>query len=281
MLSVRKMFNQKTGYVGTLDPFATGVLPIAIGEARKFIRFIENSNKEYTFTVSFGISTDTLDKDGKITARTSKIPSKDDILRIISQFCGEIEQVPPIFSAIKIDGRRACDRARKGEELRMRPRKINIFSIELIEENLKQREATLEVSCSKGTYIRSLARDMAEKMGSLCHVKNLCRRKSGFFSLNDSISLEKLLEMGDTAAAVDVLIPLERPLDDIPALNLRNRDVKRLRSGLRLTVEEEAFFSSEVKIFDDANRKFQGVGFVSNSGELRVVRMCARNEGII
>ncbi|MDR3187062.1 MAG: tRNA pseudouridine(55) synthase TruB [Holosporaceae bacterium] len=276
MIKVRKALKQKTGYVGTLDPFAAGVLPIAVGEARKFIRFIENSEKRYVFTASFGASTDTLDKDGQIMARTSKIPSKNEILEVIGEFCGEIEQVPPIFSAIKIRGKRACDRARNGENPRMPSRRVSIFSLELTEENLEQGEATFKVSCSKGTYVRSLARDMAEKMGSLCHVKSLCRSKSGFFSLKDSISLEKLVEIVDTAGAADVLIPLERPLDDIPALYLGNRDVAMLQNGLRLTIEEKKLFSSEVRIFDNARQKFHGVGFVSGSGELKAVRMCAR-----
>ncbi|MDR1375258.1 MAG: tRNA pseudouridine(55) synthase TruB [Holosporaceae bacterium] len=281
MLKVRKILRQKTGYVGTLDPFATGVLPIAVGEAKKFIRFIEDSDKKYVFTVSFGVATDSVDKDGRIVARTSKIPSKDDILKVIDEFHGEIEQIPPIFSAIKIRGKRACDRARNGESLRMPSRKVNIFSIKMMEENLEDGEATFKVSCSKGTYIRSLARDMAEKVGSLGYVKSLRRSKSGFFSLKDSISLEKLIKMGDTAQMADILIPLERPLDDIPALNLGDRDIGMLRNGLRLTIKKEEVFSSEVRIFDDVNQRFHGIGFVSSNGELKVVRMCIRNWGII
>jgi tRNA U55 pseudouridine synthase TruB len=146
-----------------------------------------------------------------------------------------------------------------------------------MEENLEQAEATFEVSCSKGTYIRSLARDMAEKMGSLGHVKSLRRTKSGFFSLKDSISLEKLMEMVDTAKTADILIPLERPLDDIPALNLGNHDIDMLRNGLRLAIDGKEVFSSDVRIFDDVNQRFQGIGFVSNGGELKVIRMCTRD----
>ncbi|MDR0581265.1 MAG: tRNA pseudouridine(55) synthase TruB, partial [Holosporaceae bacterium] len=192
MLSVRRILEAPTGYVGTLDPFATGVLPIAVGEARKFIRFIEKSEKTYRFTMVFGKTTNTLDKNGKIVANTDNIPQKDNVLSILPKFLGEIEQIPPIFSAIKLNGKRACDRVRLGEQVELLPKKVNIFAIKIINEELPKYELSLEVTCSKGTYVRSLARDIAKELKSLAYVKTLRRIKSGFFSLDSTITLEKL-----------------------------------------------------------------------------------------
>ncbi|MDR0968106.1 MAG: tRNA pseudouridine(55) synthase TruB [Holosporaceae bacterium] len=320
MIKVRKILGENTGYVGTLDPFATGVLPIAVGEARKFIRFVEESEKEYVFTVVFGKTTDTLDKDGEIVATTDNIPNAKAISDALSKFVGEIEQIPPAFSAIKINGRRACDRVRNGESVELKSRRIRIFELEMIQEssllssasshlrhceedevrrgNLEKnerqdarllrrpaprndvsgeiREITFRVLCSKGTYVRSLARDIAEKLGSLAYVKTLRRTKSGFFSTNNIISLEKLIEINDTSKLNEVLASVESPLDDIPALYLRSESVVKLRNGLKVSYEcfEE---SSNVKIFDDESGKFCGIGFVSDDGLIKPVRMMCFN----
>jgi len=270
MIKVRKIFGENTGYVGTLDPFATGVLPIAIGESRKFIRFIEESEKRYVFTVCFGSSTDTLDKTGSITAMTEHIPAEKAISDILSEFLGEIDQTPPLFSAIKINGKRACDRVRKGESVELGARKVTIYSLQMTNVNLGNREATFEVSCSKGTYIRSLARDIAEKLRSLAHVSCLRRTKSGFFSIDNAIPLEKISEMKDTSKLIGVLTSIESPLDDIPALYLGGNDINRLWNGLSaLTGRSD---SSYVKIMDGS--RFCGIGFVSADGSVTPVRMC-------
>jgi tRNA pseudouridine55 synthase len=275
MIKVRKILKQKTGYIGTLDPFATGVLPIAIGEAKKFIRFMEKSDKKYIFTTVFGSTTDTLDKTGTITDITKIIPNKNDVESIIHKFIGDIDQIPPIYSAIKINGKRACDRVRNGEHISLKKKTIKVFSLEIVDENLEQNEMTFEVSCSQGTYVRSLARDMAGKLGSLCYVKDLRRTKSGFFSIENAISLEKLLEIVDTQKVSDFIVSLQGPLDDIPALYLGSDEVAKLHDGLCISHDSSVISSSNVKIFD-GDGVFHGVGFVLESGKVKAVRMCVR-----
>ncbi|MCR5225319.1 MAG: tRNA pseudouridine(55) synthase TruB [Alphaproteobacteria bacterium] len=274
MVKVRRILEEKTGYIGTLDPFASGVLPIAVGEARKFIQYTNESEKKYTFTIVFGKTTDTLDRNGQIIAETSVVPSVEQVKGVILSFLGTITQVPPMFSAIKINGVRACDRARKGEKIDLKSREVHIFDLRIVEDNLASAEITLEVACSKGTYVRSLARDIAEKLGSLSYVKELRRTKAGFFSINNAITLEKLIEMKDTSKLTGVLYPLESPLDDIPALYVKEEEAVKLQRGLCISVEQEEPTSSVVKIFGNETRKFYGVGRLSEHGVVNAVRMC-------
>ncbi|MDR2107176.1 MAG: tRNA pseudouridine(55) synthase TruB [Holosporaceae bacterium] len=275
MLKVRAILEEKkTGYLGTLDPFATGVLPVAVGEARKYIRFVDESQKCYVFTVVFGKTTDTLDETGKVTATVDFVPDAGAVSRVIPEFIGEIRQTPPQFSAVKIDGRRACDRVRRGEIVSPKPRSVRINDLRIIAENFEKNEMTMEVTCSGGTYVRSLARDLAEKLGSLACVKTLRRNKSGFFSVRDAISLEKLREMKDTGKLADALISVERPLDDIPALYLGGESVSGLRNGVAVPADRGVVVSSNVRIFDD-DGIFRGIGFVSEDGLVKPVRMGA------
>lgn len=274
MVKVRRIFGEKTGYIGTLDPFATGVLPIAIGEARKFIQYTNESEKVYVFTIEFGKTTDTLDKYGKVINETSYIPSIQQLHNVLHEFVGKISQMPPAFSAIKINGVRACDMVRNGKEVNLNSRDVSIFSLKVIEDHLDRAQVTLEVSCSKGTYVRSLARDIAEKLNSLGYVTALRRTRSGFFSINNAISLENLSKIKDTKELIGVLSPLESPLDDIPALYLKEVDAIRLQRGLRVSVDDVGFSSSIVKVFDVENRRFYGLGRLSDHGELSAVRMC-------
>jgi tRNA pseudouridine55 synthase len=272
MIKVRKILAERTGYVGTLDPFATGVLPIAVGEARKFIRFIEKSQKKYVFTMVFGESTNTFDKTGKVTGIVDNIPRILDISSVFHEFIGEIHQIPPEFSAIKVNGRRACDRARSGEKVELSSRKVSIFDIQILGEDLQKNELCLEVTCSCGTYIRSLARDIAERLGSLAYVKTLRRTMSGFFSIDSTITIEKLLKMRDTTGVI--VVPVESPLDDIPALYTGRRNITGLRNGVGFRLKNPEIVSSNVRIVDDANGVFCGIGYISNDGEVEAIKMC-------
>ncbi len=274
MVKVRRILEEKTGYIGTLDPFASGVLPIAVGEVRKFIQYTNETEKKYIFTMVFGKSTDTLDKNGQIIAETSAIPTVQQVMEVIPSFMGKITQVPPAFSAIKINGVRACDMVRRGKSVELKPREIQIFDLKITNDNLRNAEITLEVTCSKGTYVRSLARDIAEKLGSLSYVKELRRTKAGFFSINNAITLEKLIEMKDTNKLTSVLYPLESPLDDIPALYVEEEEAVKLQRGLCISVEREGSEASVVKIFGNKTRKFYGVGRLSEHGVVNAVRMC-------
>ena len=272
MVKVRKLLKEKTGYVGTLDPFATGVLPIAVGRARKFIQFTEDVEKIYEFEVVFGVSTDSYDETGEVTETTKVIPTKDQIEKILPKFLGEIEQTPPKFSAIKINGCRACDLVRRNKYVEIPSRKIFIHDLKLLQFSENDR-AKFEVRCSKGTYVRTLAVDIAQKLGSLCHVKELRRLKSGFFSIERAISLEKLTEIVDTSELDGNLIPLESPLDDIPALFLGKNCVSKLQNGLSVQLAESEILSSNVKLFDSESGEFCGVCFVSADGVVNAVRM--------
>lgn len=231
---VRRILNaQKAGHAGTLDPLASGILPIALGEATKTISFMQDALKVYRFTVRWGEARSTDDAEGEIIQTSSVRPDEASIKTALPRFTGEIMQKPPAFSAIKIDGERAYDLARAGEDVDIAARPVYIETLTLTA--FKQGEATFETLCGKGTYIRSLARDMAESLGTCGYVSALRRLSVGGFHEKDAISLDFLENMGDSAALNDVLLPLERSLDDIPALPLTPDEGTKLRHGQSLS----------------------------------------------
>jgi tRNA pseudouridine55 synthase len=223
----------KVGHGGTLDPLATGVLPIALGEATKLCGRMLDASKEYAFTVQFGSETDTLDLEGKVIAESPVRPSLAAIEAVLPRFSGAIEQVPPAYSALMVDGQRAYDRARAGEEVALQSRAVTVYSLRL--ETFADDAATLVAHVSKGTYIRSLARDIARALGTVGHVTMLRRLRSGPFTENQAISLDKLNEVGKGAPLENVLLPLEAGLVDIPALNLGPEQASMVRQGRVLT----------------------------------------------
>ena len=230
----RRLFNaKKNGHAGTLDPFATGVLPIAFGEATKLIPFVMDGEKEYEFVVQWGASTNTDDCEGEIVERCSLIPSKEDILSVLPSFLGEITQVPPAYSAIKINGQRAYKLAREGKDVEIPERKVTIFELDFLEE-LPNHQGRFRVVCSKGTYVRTLGRDLALKLGSLGYLQSLRRTKCGKFSLEDTILLEKLKKVVHTDTLKEVLLPLTS-LRDIAVLAVSEADAAKLRLGQGLS----------------------------------------------
>ena len=220
----------KVGHGGTLDPLAEGVLPIALGEATKLAGRMLDASKIYDFTIRFGEETDTLDTEGDIIDRSEVIPNRAEVEAVLAQFTGSIEQVPPAFSALKVDGKRAYDLARAGEEVNLRTRAVTIHSLTIAGEG-QEGEITLCAHVSKGTYIRSLARDIARALGSCGHVTYLRRTKAGPFTETQAISLDKLNEIANGAQLSDLLLPLEAGLDDIPALSLSQTDAQAVRQG--------------------------------------------------
>ena len=231
---VRRAFNaQKAGHAGTLDPLATGVLPIALGEATKTVPFVIDATKGYRFTIRFGEQTSTDDAEGEVVAASPTRPRDAEIEAMLPRFQGPIEQVPPAFSAIKVDGERAYARARAGEVVEMKPRPVTIHEIRLVSRPDPD-HAELEILCSKGTYVRSLARDLALALGSVGHVSALRRTRHGPFREASAIPLDKLLALGHIAPAPGLgahLLPLETALDDIPAQAVSAEDAARLRKG--------------------------------------------------
>lgn len=223
----------KVGHGGTLDPLAEGVLPIALGEATKLAGRMLDASKVYEFTIRFGEETDTLDTEGAVIANSEVLPSRGEIAAILPSFTGPIEQVPPTYSALKVGGRRAYDIARSGERVELAKRAVVIDALDLL--SVGEDEATLRAHVSKGTYIRSLAGDIARALGTVGHVIYLRRVKAGPFREDQAISLDKLNEIGKGARLQDHLLPLEAGLDDIPALALDPTSVQAVRQGRELS----------------------------------------------
>ena len=243
----------KVGHGGTLDPLASGVLPIALGEATKLCGRMLDASKTYDFTVRFGMETAGLDAEGEVVATSDVRPTLAEIDAVLPRFTGPIEQVPPAYSAIKIDGERAYDRARKGEAVEMKARGVTVYSLrhagldpasiaagaEWTPDQVRGDEGgedrlesiTLTAHVSKGTYIRSLARDIARAVGSVGHVTMLRRTKAGPFTLERAISLDKLNAFGQGAAQSEIILPLEAGLVDIPALDLSPEAAGAIRQG--------------------------------------------------
>ncbi|MCW1430613.1 tRNA pseudouridine(55) synthase TruB [Novosphingobium sp. JCM 18896] len=219
----------KVGHGGTLDPLATGVLPIALGEATKLAGRMLDASKVYAFTLRFGAETDTLDLEGKVIAESPHRPNQAEIEAALPRFTGPIEQVPPAYSALMVDGERAYDLARKGEAVELKSRHVTIHELRLL--STEDEAATFEAYVSKGTYIRSLARDLARALGTVGHVTMLRRLRAGPFDLSQAISLDKLNEIGKGAPLENVILPLEAGLVDIPALDLGSEQASMVRQG--------------------------------------------------
>jgi tRNA pseudouridine55 synthase len=226
----------KVGHGGTLDPLATGVLPIALGEATKLAGRMLDAVKAYDFTLRFGSQTDTLDLEGKEIAASPHRPTLAEVEAALPSFTGPITQVPPAYSALKVDGQRAYDLARAGEEVDLKSRAVTIHSLEIVGgEDGRLEEITLSATVSKGTYIRSLARDIALALGTVGHVTMLRRTRAGPFALDQAISLDFLADCAKSRSLDGALLPLQAGLDDIPAFPVTPEEARLLRSGQRLS----------------------------------------------
>jgi tRNA pseudouridine55 synthase len=222
----------KVGHGGTLDPLASGVLPIALGEATKLAGRMLDATKAYDFTIRFGEKTDTLDLEGKVIATSDVRPSRAEVEAILPRFTGPIRQTPPAFSALKVDGKRAYDLARAGEEVELAQREVTIHALSIVAAGAN--EATLSATVSKGTYIRSLARDIALALNTVGHVTMLRRTKAGPFTLERAISLDFLGDAAKARQLTRTVLPLEAGLDDIPGLPVTPEQAQLLRHGQQL-----------------------------------------------
>lgn len=226
----------KNGHTGTLDPFATGVLPIAFGEATKLVPFVTDGEKEYEFVVEWGAAIDTGDIEGKIIATSDKIPNRDEILAAIPHFIGKIKQIPPMYSAIKINGQEAYKLARKGQTVEMPVREIEIYALELLAEY--EKSAKFRVRCSKGTYVRTLGADLAEYLGSKGYLSALRRIKCGNFSLKHTILLDSLEKVAYIDERRKSLLPIETSLRDIAEIAVSAQDAIKLSHGQGLSPKD-------------------------------------------
>ena len=229
--AIKRLFNaQKVGHGGTLDPLADGVLPIALGEATKTVQWAMDAEKTYVFDIAWGVSTDTQDLEGKVTARSDARPSPEAIDKALHAFIGAIDQVPPRYSAIKVDGERAYDLAREGEAFELESRLVTVHSAEVLETPSPD-TTRFRVRSGKGFYVRALARDLAFDLGCEGHISFLRRTQVGVLSYEESIPLAKLEEMRDKPEVFAALQPLETVLDDIPALALGEEEAAKLSQG--------------------------------------------------
>lgn len=222
----------KIGHGGTLDPLASGVLPIALGEATKLSGYLLNGPKSYRFTLAFGTATSTDDAEGDVVATSEVRPDEAAILAALPAFTGPVRQRPPAYSALKVDGERAYALARAGAEVVLAEREISIRTLEMVERTADS--ATFDVHCSKGTYVRSLARDLALALGTVGHVSLLRRTGAGPFTLEQALSLDKCVELVHGPAPEQALLPLTAGLDDIPALAVDPNEAAALKQGKRL-----------------------------------------------
>jgi tRNA pseudouridine55 synthase len=236
--AVRRLLDaQKVGHGGTLDPLATGVLPIALGEATKTVAYVMDGEKEYEFTIRWGEERDTDDAEGAVVAASDKRPSRAEVAAALPAFIGEISQLPPAFSALKVAGERAYDIARRGDEVALHPRTVTVRAFAPAKGALDDaNHMTFQVVCGKGTYVRALARDLARALGTVGHVAALRRTRVGPFRSEAAISLDRLADLVHSAPLDSVLLPVKTALDDIPALAITGGEAERLKAGQPLRV---------------------------------------------
>ena len=238
--AVRRIFDaKKAGHAGTLDPMATGILAIALGEATKTVPFVQDAAKIYRFTARWGESRDSDDAEGKVTGMSEVRPNGAQIEAMLPRFTGALSQVPPAYSAVKVGGERAYDLARDGEEVSLEPRQVMVYEARLL--GAEKDAAEFEILCGKGTYVRSWVRDLALALGTLGHVSQLRRTRLGGFREKDATALESLTPFMHSPAAFAYLKPLSTALDGIPALAVSGGDTARLRSGNPILIRAGLF----------------------------------------
>jgi len=230
--ALKRMFNAaKVGHGGTLDPLASGILPIAFGNATKTVAWAMDANKDYIFTVTWGVATASYDAEGVEIAHSDVRPTREAILEALPAFIGKIEQVPPKFSAIKVDGKRAYDLARDGEDFELEGRQVTVHTAELVEMNSED-AATFRVRSGKGFYVRAMARDLAHALGTEGHITMLRRARVGVFDEQNAVTLAELEAAAeDKTTLMEFLAPIETPLDDIPLVDISSDDAKQIFNG--------------------------------------------------
>lgn len=248
---------KQIGHTGTLDPFAEGVLPICIGKATRLIEYL-NDEKAYIGTIQFGSSTTTYDTEGEVVKTSDKIVTQEDLEENLKFFRGEIEQLPPIYSAIKVNGKKLYEYARAGQEVKIEPRKVTIFELELVNFNQAAQQAEIKIVCSKGTYIRSIANDLGEKLGTFGHLIKLVRIKAGDFYVEDSIKLE---DLNSPEIVLNKLIyPTEKL--NFAAYNLNEEEKRKISNGNAITPSQAFEIDEFVTLIDNeklaAIAKFDG-----------------------
>ncbi|MBQ2712904.1 MAG: tRNA pseudouridine(55) synthase TruB [Clostridia bacterium] len=239
VVRVRRLCNgERTGHMGTLDPGACGVLVVGVGKSSRLFDYMLNKNKEYIARFRFGKTTDTLDSYGKVTEESSVLPKREEVLAALPALTGEIEQVPPQYSALKIGGRKACDMARRGEAVEIPTRKVTVSEFLLVEQT-EEDEFLFRIRCSSGTYIRSLCRDLASALGTVGYMSALIRTQAGAFRVEEGVTLEALQDYG----VAHFLIPPEVILADMQVFEVPETFYDRLRNGVSYATERVGSFA--------------------------------------
>ena len=268
---VRRAFNaQKAGHAGTLDPLATGVLPIALGEATKTVPFLMDAAKAYRFTVAWGVETASFDREGAVTGTSDVRPGAAQVAEALAAFVGEIEQIPPDFSAVKVDGVRAYDLARDGVAMDLKSRRVVIHDARVVRAAGPD-AVDLEIECGKGTYVRALVRDLATSLGAKAHVSALRRTRVGPFGEADAKGLEVVEEMCHIGKALEVLLPVETALDDIPELAVTTEDAFRLTQGRSIVLLPRQVETLQARLSPSR--------IVSACYEKRIIALCEMRAG--
>ena len=262
---VKKVTKSKVGHTGTLDPNATGVLPLLIGKATKISKYLIEHDKEYIVELALGKRTTTADIEGEIIEEKD-VPEwifqdKEKLNLVLKSFVGKQKQTPPIYSAIKVNGKKLYDYARKGQEVKIEPRNIEIYSIELISTSKNEKSINFKVKCSKGTYMRSLCEDIAEKLQTVGYMKNLKRTMVGNFRIENAITIDKLKESIEKEDS-SYILPIENIFLDKPKIELTEKNKKSYLNGMSIKVSIEN--ESIARVY--SNNKFIGIGTIKNSG---------------
>ena len=271
---VRRLFDaQKAGHAGTLDPLASGILPIALGEATKTVPHLMEAEKVYRFTINWGVSTDSVDREGEIIGRSDVRPPVEAVRAALPAFVGEIDQTPPRFSAIKVDGQRAYDLAREGADFELESRRVTIHSADVTDAPDAD-HIELTIRTGKGVYVRALARDLAAMLGAEGHVSALRRERVGPFSIENTVTLDFLTDLVHRDAALEGLLPVATALDDIPELAVTEQDAFSLRQGRPIVLLPRQVETLKSRLRDGSRTvsAFQGQTLVA-LGQLRAGRL--------
>lgn len=260
---VKKITKSKVGHTGTLDPNATGVLPLLIGNATKISKYLINHDKEYEVVLQLEIRTETADVEGKVIEEkevTAEMLNKDNIEEKLQQFIGKQEQIPPIYSAIKVNGKKLYEYARRGQEVELKPRQIEIYSIQLLSINEKEKQISFKVKCSKGTYIRSLCEDISKKLGTVGYMKELNRLQVGEFYIKDAVTISEMKEKIE-AGNLESIITIEEIFKNNPQIQLEQEQIEPYINGVKINTKK----TNGVYRIYKPDGTFIGLGIVENS----------------
>lgn len=274
---MRRILNtKKIGHTGTLDPNAAGVLPICIGKATKIIEYITLKRKKYRAELILGVETDTQDSYGSIINKSTKIPSLTEISSVFNEFIGIIDQVPPMYSAIKYNGKKLYELAREGKVIERNPRKVTIYALDILK--VDRNKVLFDVECSSGTYIRTLCHDIGKRLGSYGYMSFLLRTEVYPFKIKDSYTLEEILDINKNGKIEDLLIPIDYPLNNYNKINFNEKYFKSLVNGAKINlnkdnIEYKHVFINNENILVYCDDKFIGIGIVMFNNGQEIMRL--------